>query len=68
MIILVSKITQVDILVILKINMVILYICYDKEFKENLPSTINDPLATEKSPKFEFPSDFTRKCNSLVSI
>ena len=39
-----------------------------KEFKKVLPSTIEDPLATEKSPKLYLPSEFTHKCNLLVSI
>ena len=39
-----------------------------KEFKESLPSTSEDLSATEKSPKFDFPSVFTQKCNLLVSI
>ena len=39
-----------------------------KEFKKILPSTIKDPIATEKSPKLDLPSDFTHKCNLLVSI
>ena len=39
-----------------------------KEFKESLPSTIEDPLETEKFTKIDLPSDFTQKCNLLVSI
>ena len=39
-----------------------------KEFKESLPSTIEDPLATEKLTKIDLPSAFTQKCNLLVSI
>ena len=39
-----------------------------KEFKENLPPSIEDPLATEKSTKIDLPSDFIQKCNLLVSV
>ena len=39
-----------------------------KEFKESLPSTIENSLATDKSQKLDLPSDFTQKCNLLVSI
>ena len=39
-----------------------------KEFKESLPSTIEDLLATEKLTKIDLPSAFTQKCNLLVSI
>ena len=39
-----------------------------REFKESLPSTIENSLATDKSQKLDLPSDFTQKCNLLVSI
>ena len=39
-----------------------------KEFKESLPLTIEDPLMIKKSKKIDFPSNFTQKCNLLVSI
>ena len=39
-----------------------------KEFKESLPSTIEDPLATEKLTKIDLPLAFTQKCNMLVSV
>ena len=39
-----------------------------KEFKENLPPSIEDPLATEKSTKIDFPLNFIQKCNMLVSV
>jgi len=39
-----------------------------KEFKENLPSSIEDPLAIEKSTKIDLPYDFIQKCNMLVSV
>ena len=39
-----------------------------KEFKENLPPSIEDPLATEKSTKIDLPLDFIQKCNLLVSV
>ena len=39
-----------------------------KEFKENLPPSIEDPLATEKSSKIDLPLDFIQKCNMLVSV
>ena len=39
-----------------------------REFKEKLPLTIEDPLIIKKSKKIDLPSNFTQKCNLLVSI